>query len=133
MTLLDTHIWVWWVHGSPDLPVPLRAYLEGLPPGRLAVSAISCWEVGKLVEKGRLELPCPVRVWLEQSLGPSGVAMVPITPAVAADATSLPGDFHRDPADQMIVATARVLGCELVTVDRKILDYPHVRTLSPAG
>lgn len=130
MIVLDTHIWVWWVHGSPDLPAPLRVRLEAAPPGRLAASAISCWEVGKLVEKGRLELPCPVREWLEQSLGPSGVALLPITPAVAADSTGLPGDFHRDPADQMIVATARVHGWEVMTVDRKILDYPHVRTVA---
>ena len=132
MIVLDTHIGVWWVHGSPDLPEELRQRLQVTLPGTLAVRAISCWEVGKLVEKGRLELPCPVQEWLERSLGPSGIGLLPITPAVAADSTSLPGDFHRDPADQMIVATARVLGRELMTVDRKILAYPHVRT-APVG
>jgi PIN domain nuclease of toxin-antitoxin system len=130
--LLDTHIWVWWVHENPRLPERHQAYIAAEAANGLAVSAISCWEVAKLVQKGRLTLPLPVRDWLEQALGPSGIQLLPITPAIAAESASLPGDFHRDPSDQIIVATARVHDIPLVTVDGDIRAYPHVR-VEPLG
>ena len=60
-----------------------------------------------------------------------GIRLLDLTPAIAVGSTQLPGSFHRDPADQIIVATARALGIELVTVDERILRYTHVRTISP--
>ncbi len=131
MIVLDTHVWVWWVHGSDRLTARYREYLSAETTGGLAVSAISCWEVAKLVQKGRLTLPVPIREWFEQALGPSGVQLLPLTPAIAAESAALPGDFHRDPADQLIVATARVHDVPLVTADEAIRAYPHVR-LGPA-
>ena len=133
MILLDTHIWVWWVHANPKLPERMRAHIAAEVAGGLAVSAISCWEVAKLAEKGRLTLPNPVRDWLEQALGPSGIQLLPLTPAIAAESTRLPGGFHRDPSDQIIVATARVHDLPLVTVDADIRAYPHVRIAPPDG
>lgn len=95
----------------------------------LGVSAISCWEVAKLVEYGRLVLPCPVNEWLGEALAYPGVQLLDLTPTVAVASTQLPGEFHRDPADQIIVATALVHRCPLATADEKIRRYPHVQVL----
>lgn len=94
------------------------------------MSAISCWEVAKLVEYGRLELPCPVVDWLEQALAYPGVRLLNLSPRIAVESTRLPGGFHRDPADQIIVATARTLDVPLLTLDHRIRSSAHVR-LSP--
>lgn len=95
----------------------------------LAVSAISCWEVAKLVERGRLILPMEIEPWFDMALDGSGITLLPISPMVAAASTQLPGSFHRDPADQLIVATARVHELRLTTLDARIRAYPHVRLL----
>ena len=95
----------------------------------VGVSAISCWEIAKLVEYGRLELPTSLDEWFDQALDYPGVQLLALTPEIAIESTRLPGDFHRDPADQIIVATARVYGCPLVTSDEKIVNYPHVTTI----
>ena len=131
MIVLDTHIWIWWVHGDPSLPASIAALLDASEETGIAVSAISCWEVAKLSELGRLSLPCPVFDWLQQALGYPGVRLVELSPRICAESAQLPGTFHRDPADQIIVATARVLDASLVTMDSKILAYPHV-SLAPA-
>ena len=85
--------------------------------------------VAKLVERGRLTLPCPVFEWLQQALAYPGVRLIELSPRICAESTQLPGSFHRDPADQIIVATARVLDMPLITRDEKILAYPHVKHL----
>ncbi len=126
MILLDTHIWIWWVHGDLALPSRVQASIELRSGEGIAVSAISCWEVAKLVERGRLDLPLEIREWMEMALSGSGVTIIPISPSIAIESTTLPGTFHRDPADQIIVATARVHRFPLVTCDTKIRSYPHV-------
>lgn len=93
----------------------------------MGISAISCWEVAKLVEYNRLTLPLPVADWLDQALAYPGVHLLELTPQIAVESTQLPGTFHRDPADQIIVATARVYDCPLVTLDGRIQNYPHVQ------
>ena len=129
MILLDTHIWIWWVHGDERLDVRLTNHLAQAESRGLGVSGISCWEVAKLVEYGRLELPCPVPEWFELALNYPGVRLLELTPEIAFESTCLPGDFHRDPADQIIVATARAHNIPLATVDTKILAYTHVEKL----
>jgi PIN domain nuclease of toxin-antitoxin system len=124
--VLDTHIWIWWVNGSPQLAPDYLAYVQAEAPNGLGVSAISCWELAKLVAQGRLQLALPVDKWLTLALQPP-VLLFPLSPEVAVASTQLPGGFHKDPADQINVATARVHGCPLVTVDARIRDYPHVR------
>jgi len=96
----------------------------------IGVSAISCWEVAKLVERGRLALPHPLEEWFALALNYPGVRLLGLSPEVAAASTRLPGNFHRDPADQIIVATARLMYCSLVTSDRKLLSYEHVQTVA---
>ena len=129
MILLDTHIWIWWVHDDARLPANYRAELEAREAEGLGVSVISCWEIAKLVEYNRLVLPVPVEQWLQQALSYPGIQLLDLTPRIAVESTQLPAPFHRDPADQIIVATARVHRCALMTVDRKILDYADVENV----
>ena len=129
MILLDTHIWMWWVHDDP-MPWELKDALDDRAESEgLGVSVISCWEVAKLVEYGRVELKRGLEGWLSNALAPSGVSLVSLTPRIAAEACSLPGEFHRDPADQIIVATSRVFDMPLATADQKIRRYPYVTLL----
>ena len=126
MIVLDTHIWVWWVHGAQAHAAVLQQHEES----GLGVSAISCCEVAKLVEKGRLTLPCAIDEWMRLALGYPGITLLPLEPGIAIESTRLPRPFHNDPADQIIVATARIHRCPVVTVDKKISDYAHVQVLS---
>jgi PIN domain nuclease of toxin-antitoxin system len=93
------------------------------------VSAISCWEVAMLVQRGRLGLTMDVERWLELLEAIPGMRLLPLTPAVAVAATRLPEPFHPDPADRFLVAQARELNIPLVTADSKIRAYPHLRSL----
>lgn len=129
MILLDTHVWVWLADESPLLDGHLRHHLDTHRGDGLGVSVISCWEVAKLVEVGRLLLDRPVDRWIESALALPDVALLPLTPAIAVASTQLPAPFHRDPADQIIVATARALNLPLLTADEKIRAYAQVTTL----
>lgn len=129
MIVLDTHIWVWWVHGDAHLTEDQVKLLQDHETDGLGLSSISCWEVAKLVERGRPILPCPLADWLDQALGYAGIQLLNLTPNIVGDSTQLPGEFHKDPAHQMIVSTARVHGCALLTADERILSYAHVETL----
>ena len=129
MILLDTHIWVWWVHGAPQLTEAHRDLLTEHESTGIGVSVISCWEVAKLVERRRLVLPTPVTEWMDEALRYPGIRVLDLTPAIAVESTRLPGEFHRDPADQIIVATARIHDCPLVTEDELIRRYPHIKRL----
>lgn len=129
MIVLDTHIWVWWVDGNDRLTEKHREYIEDNQSQGLGVSIVSCWEVAKLVEKNRLVFSCSVNEWLEAALAYPGVQLLNLTLPIVVDSTQLSG-FHSDPFDQIIVATARIHGCSLLTVDTKILGYSGVKTLS---
>ena len=129
MIVLDTHIWIWWVQGDANLTSQQVAWLQQYESQGLGVSAISCWEVAKLVEYNRLVLPCPVEEWMDQALSYPGIQFLNLTPQIAIESTQLPAGFHKDPADQIIVATARVHNCQLLTVDAKIINYEHVNIL----
>jgi len=129
MIVLDTHAWVWWTIDPDQLSETQRERITRNEDDIIGVSAISCWEVAKLCEYGRLELPVGLAEWFRLALEYPGVSLMPLTPEVAIESTRLPGAFHRDPSDQIIVATARVHQCPLVTSDDKIIDYPHVQTI----
>ena len=126
MIILDTHIWRYYVDN--DLRYRLRdeqlmAIFENVKQNNLGVSIISYWEIAKKVEKGALDLGKPLKDWLNEAVSYTGIKVIPLDFNIILDATSLPGKFHRDPMDQIIVATARVNSCKLVTNDRKIRDY----------
>ena len=95
-----------------------------------ALASISLWEVSMLFAKGRLTTSVSLEKWFASSLPKNLAITLEITPAIAIDANHLPGQFHGDPADRLIVATARQYGLTLTTSDQEILDYPHVKSLS---
>ena len=128
--VLDTHTWIWW-HMNPNrLSTKVRTLLS--TPGRyeaLLLSAISPWEFSKLSEKGRIGISCNPEEWIAEALVMTKLRLVPLTPAIAYRSTSLPQPFHDDPGDQIIVATAREENATILTKDKLIQAYSHVRTL----
>jgi len=127
MIVLDTHIWIWWVNESANLTPRNLEIIQSHQASGLKVSIISCWEIAKLVEKGRLSFDCSVDEWLELALAYPGITSIDLTVPIILQSTRLSG-FHSDPADQIIVATAKTLGLSLLTQDYKILNSPHVET-----
>lgn len=128
MIVLDTHVWVWWIHNDPKLAVNHKKSIQANENDGIGVCSISLWEVSKLVELGRLELPISIEDWFISALDYPGIVLLDLNPHIAVESTNLPPPFHRDPADQIIVATARVHACPLLTADQRIQDYPHVIT-----
>ena len=134
MIVLDTHVLVWAIVGDRRLGAAARAAItETMRTDRIAVSAITPWEIAMLAEKGRLRLGREVQSWIDAALAPPGVFLAPIEPAIAIDSVRLPGKFHADPADRFIVSTARYLDSPLLTADSAILSYAaagHVRAMN---
>ena len=130
MIVLDTHTWIWWI-GDPDrLSDPARHRIENeVRKGEVCVSSISCWELTLLVKKGRLELTVDPREWIDKSESLPFLRFVPVDNRIDVLSNDLPGVFHDDPADRIIVATALILGAPLVTKDAKIRDYQPVESL----
>ena len=127
MILLDTHVWFWWVQGSPALRPSMAETIAAEERDGLAVCAISLLEVARATALGGMELPLPSERWLDTALAYPGIRLLPLTPAIVVEAYRLPEPFHKDPADRLVVATARVHDLTLLTEDAKILAYPHVR------
>lgn len=120
--LLDTHVWLWWLFGQTNLPSRERDALDalaaaGTPPG---LSAISLWEAQMLAVKGRLEISLPLAHWLTIAAAPETVTLLPLDIKVILALDALPKNFHGDPADRIIVATARAYGLPLATHDSGI-------------
>ncbi len=128
MIILDTHIWIWWVDNHPRLTQQQQDWIATHQTNGLGVSIFSCWEIAKLVEKNRIGFSLPLEVWFATALAYPGVQLLELTLPIVIQATQLPG-FHNDPADQIIVATAKVYDCPLLTADQKILNYPNVQVL----
>ena len=127
MIVLDTHALIWWVNGDAQLSGPARLAIEAAQQdGRVLVSSISFWEIAMLVERGRIALAMDLDQWLLAVQGLGGVEVLPVTAQVAIQSANLPGEFHRDPADRMIVALARGLNAPVITADQKIQRYAHV-------
>jgi PIN domain nuclease of toxin-antitoxin system len=130
MVVLDTCAWLWMCSEPKKLSRAAREVIErDRRHDGLVVSMMSVWEIAKLVQKGKLAFGIPCREWIAGAVTAEGVAMHPLTPDICVESTELPGVFHGDPADQLIVATARLLGAPLVTKDRRMRDYAHVPTL----
>ena len=129
--LLDTHVLIWWPNDRSRLsPDQQEAVGSASAESPLLVSDISLWEVATLHGLGRIRLTLPLREWLGKATAPPLVRRHGISPAIAAELAALPDSFHRDPADRILVATARVLGATLLTQDRRIVDAALVNTLS---
>lgn len=132
--LLDTHIWIWFVLGHEKLSKHAHDVIaEASKNSALYLSGISLWETAMLEKKGRIVLQKDCRTWINEALSIPGLTVEPITPEIAVDSTRLPGEFHGDPADRIIVATARSKDATLITQDSKILEYcrnRHVKCLT---
>lgn len=132
--VLDTHVLVWLMAGDERLSREVRQAIENASYAAGAnVSAISLWEIAMLVTKERLKLKRDVGEWVELVVSNPGLTLVPLAPEIAVASTRLPGEIHRDPADRIIVATARTLNATLVTADQALLGYAeagHVSALA---
>lgn len=132
MIVIDTHVLVWWANGTLNkLSKAAKTWLSKAEKkdGGILVSAISAWEIAVSVGKGRLTLAMDVEDWLGHAAALPGVRFVPLDRHTAVQSVRLPEPFHQDPADRIIVATARGLNLPLLTIDEKILAYRHVKTI----
>lgn len=130
MILLDTNALVWWISDPEHLSKKAqRLITREKRTNGITASSISIWEVCLLVKKERLRLSMDVGTWIETIEQLPFLQFVPVDTRIAQLSVDLPEPFHADPADRMIVATARILGATLVTSDRKMLHYPHVQAV----
>ncbi len=131
MIVIDTHVLVWWVSGSDSLSRSAENAIKNtlVSDSEVIVSSISAWEIAMLIKKGRLVLNMDVESWLDEVSQIDGLRFIAVDNEIGIKSTILPGNFHKDPADRMIVATARKLAIPLVTADEKIINYEHVKTI----
>lgn len=130
MIVLDTHAWVWFV-SNPELlsRKATTAVEDSIGQNRVFISSISAWEVALLVTRGRLGLTMEVAAWIARSESFPFFQFVPVNNAIAVKSVVLPGPLHADPADRVIIATALTLGAPIITKDKRLTDYPHVKTI----
>lgn len=122
--VLDTHAFIWHVNGEKTLSKATQKQIDAASQeGGLYLAAISLWEISMLDKKKRILLDMPCLEWLQQALELTHTQVLPVTPAIAVESCHLPGDLHEDPADRLIVSTARVENLTLLTRDTRILRY----------
>ncbi len=123
--LIDTHYWLWLQFGIRERLTAqnLEIITKAADEGNLFLSVMSVWEVAMLESKGRIQLYKDCAQWVEEALSMPGLRLAPISPGIAVESTRLPGSFHGDPADRIIVATARTMGARLLTSDKNIRTY----------
>lgn len=126
--LLDTHVWIWAFEGSERLGVKCRKALGSKSAERL-VSPVSTMEIARLVARGEIELACPLQEWVARSMAALQLRTIELEHASAIEAYALPEPFHPDPADRLLVATARVHNLRIATADSRILKYGSVASL----
>jgi len=126
--LLDTHVWIWAFEGSGRLGAKCRKALAAASAERL-VSPVSTMEMARLVARGEIELACPLQDWIARSMTALKLRTIELDHASAIEAYALPEPFHPDPADRLLVATARVHGLSIATADSRILQYGSVASL----
>ena len=129
MILLDTHTWVWSHSATKLLSDDVKKQIKKTTPDQRAIASISIWEFAMMVFKGRINVKIDPKLWLDSAIKKSGLKVIDLSPEIAIESCNLPGDFHNDPADQIIVATARIHNLTLLTKDKKILSYRHVNAL----
>ena len=128
--LLDTHTWIWWNMNPIKLSQRVKNIINDTSKySEILLSAISPWEFSKLIEKQRIGVSCHPEDWINVALDMAKLRLIPLSPVLSYRSTVLPQPFHSDPADQIIVATAREENATILTKDEKILSYKHVRSL----
>ena len=123
--LLDTSAWYLGIAEPETVPHEIQQILDS-PNLLFGLSAISLWEIGKKHQIGKMKLNRELGAWLKEALG-FHIHVLPLTPEIVTDAMSLPGFPNRDPADELIVATARVHKLTLLTTDTLLKNYRHAR------
>lgn len=136
MIVLDTHIFLWLINGNDEITVSgfMPTINKAMKDNSIIIPAICLWEISMLSAKQRIVLHNNALDWLKTATSAPGISVYPISPEVAYESTILPGTFHGDPADRMIVATTRVIDGTLITLDKEILAYSKngfVKTLKP--
>ncbi len=126
--LLDSNAWIRLILAPEQLSERARALLTRPDITPLALSAISVFELTLKVRKGKIDLRLPSDQWLDLALNPNLITVIPIDAEIARAANSLPEPFHQDPADRLIVATARLRNLTLIAGDEKILQYAHLQS-----
>jgi PIN domain nuclease of toxin-antitoxin system len=121
--LLDIRVWIWFMLESAELALSSRNAVNRATFGQLRIAAISVWKAALLASRGRIALGRPLGQWITGAVSAPGLSIEPLLPQIAVEGCSLPDAFHRDPADRLIVATARVANATLMTSDRRILDH----------
>lgn len=130
MIVLDTHALIWLIDSPDRLGAASRKAVEAArKTGQVFASSISAWEIHMLCARGRLRFAVEPEVWLSRCERISFLHFMPVDNEIARLSVQLPDPFHADPADRMIVATARFLGCPVATCDAKIRSYPHIKTV----
>jgi PIN domain nuclease of toxin-antitoxin system len=128
--ILDTHVWIWWNMSPRRLSKKvLSSIADAAKYEEILLSAISPWEFCKLLQKKRIGIACDPEEWLRKALTMPKLRVVPLTPIIAYRSTILPQPFHEDPADQIIAATALLENAVILTKDKKIRSYKHVKSL----
>jgi PIN domain nuclease of toxin-antitoxin system len=122
--LLDTHIWLWLANGDTQLSSSSRQLIKTAAENQtIFISAISVWEVAMLAAKGRIQLNPSCPYWIKQALAPACITLLPLSPEISIESCYLPGAIHSDPADRMLIASARIEQLFLLTKDEKLLNY----------
>lgn len=121
--LLDTHVWLWVASGERIAPAARRRIEQAAGEDGLTLSPISLWEVGMLSAKGRIAVQPDCMAWVTTALARTGVRLLPISAQIAVGSSFMPGGFHGDPADRIIVASAFASSATLITRDAQILAY----------
>ena len=128
--VLDTHTWIWWHMNPQKLSLKVKRIIGNTNKyDEILLSAISPWEFCKLIEKKKIGISCDPEDWINRALDMPKFRLVPLSPVLAYRSTALPQPFHNDPADQIIVATAREENAIILTTDERILKYKYVRSL----
>lgn len=128
--LLDTHTWIWWNMNPQNLSQRVTEIISNIDAyEEMLLSAISPWEFSKLLEKKRIGISCNPEGWINTAIDMPKLRLVPLSPVLSYRSTVLPPPFHNDPADQIIVATAREENATILTKDEKILAYEKVSSL----
>ena len=124
MILLDTNALLWLAESDPRLGSTARKTIaQAAKTAKILVSAVSFWEIGLLVSKGRITLLEPLSRWADAVVARTDIMVIPVDAAIAIEAGLLPGELHGDPGDRFMIATGRLLRTPLLTSDRKILAY----------
>lgn len=131
--LLDTHVWLWLATADPALTSKARKVIaQAAKNENIFISVISIWEIAMLASKGKIKLGIPITNWMKKALSPPEINLIPLSPEIAVESCNLPEDFHGDPAERIIVASARIENLLLLTKDQKILAYGAKKLVNTA-